>query len=30
MKQDIKNYDKGGNYHGEQITYYSNGNIMMD
>ena len=27
MKKDIRNYDKNGNYHGEQISYHSNDNI---
>ena len=27
MKNDIRNYDKNGNWHGLQITYWSNGNI---
>ncbi len=29
MKQDIINYDKQGRYHGEQIEYYSNGNVFL-
>ena len=27
MKNNIRNYDKNNNLHGEQITYHPNGNI---
>ncbi len=28
MKDNIRNKDKNGEYHGEQIDYHSNGNIQ--
>ena len=28
MNKDIRNYDENGNWHGKQIDYYPNGNIL--